>query len=626
MIRLGKLTAVAAVVALFAAPAVAQAPSRDARVSLRVEGRRLEEVVQFLRERSGANLVIVPNQDGGEDFAATPITLDLADVPWRQVLELAAESAGGIVEERTAGVLAVTKPKQVSFSFTDAQLTEVIDTIAKLADANIVVAPEVSGTLSLRLTAVPWRDALDVAVKTLGFVVVEDKRGILRVVDPSTLQAQMETKHYQLRYMRPSGAFVPVINSEFLDGEYTTPSGNIETDFPIIEALRRALSEGGELNYVRENNTLIVRDTAQVHDQLKDMLARLDVEPAQVFIDVKFVSTSNSDLFDLGVDYGDFGPRISASGGAIPITFPFDYGAGGFEDSLIANDLGAGPFNNGLSPELNGLGATVVPDTVFGALSFTGINATLRMLQRDTKSEVVQAPKLVALDGRPATIFVGETIRYAEARTEQGQAGGLNLSVQEADGSPVEVGFQMLVRPEIIPGTNTLTLEVIPKETSLSGTGDSTLAPPGFDVFQVGAAGAAGSIALPRVRSSTIITSMMLESGQTAVIGGLSTDTELETVSRVPFISAVPLIGELFKHRETTIDRRSLMVFITPTILRSGADSDRMLQRELDRRREEYGNKLDEILYGPTAAEASVEQAPVSGGADVELTTFVGGN
>ncbi|MHC4376538.1 MAG: type II secretion system protein GspD, partial [Planctomycetota bacterium] len=189
----------------------------------------------------------------------------------------------------------------------------------------------------------------------------------------------------------------------------------------------------------------------------------------------------------------------------------------------------------------------------------------------------------------------------------------------------VEVGFQLMVRPEIIPGTNRMTLEVIPKETSLSGTGDSTLAPPGFDVFQVGAAGAAGSIALPRVRSSTIVTSMMLESGQTAVIGGLSTDTELRTESRVPFISAVPLLGELFKHRENTVERRSLMVFITPTILRSAGDSDRILQAELERRADEYGQKLEEILYGPETEGTDLEAAPTSGGEDVELTTFVGG-
>ena len=85
-----------------------------------------------------------------------------------------------------------------------------IDLIAKLGGANIVVAPEVAGTLSLRLTDVPWRDALDVAVKTLGYVVVEENRGILRVVDPVTLQAQMTTKSYQLRYLRPREPLPPV--------------------------------------------------------------------------------------------------------------------------------------------------------------------------------------------------------------------------------------------------------------------------------------------------------------------------------------------------------------------------------------------------------------------------------
>ena len=80
------------------------------------------------------------------------------------------------------------------------------------------------------------------------------------------------------------------------------------------------------------------------------------------------------------------------------------------------------------------------------------------MLQRDTNSEVIQAPKIIALDGIEATIFVGETIRYAEAKTEQGQAGGLSLALTEAQSSPVDTGFQLLIVPHVVPGTNTLLL------------------------------------------------------------------------------------------------------------------------------------------------------------------------
>ena len=591
---------------VFAAPLEAQVPIPDARVSLRVDNRSLSEVVQYLREQSGYNLVVV---EGGD----TPISIDLTDVDWFEALELAAEMAGCVVSERTAGVLVVDRPPRVDFAFDNADVRQVIDTIAKLSGANIVVAPEVAGTLSLRLTDVPWRDALDVAVKTLGYVVVEEDRGILRIVDPLSLQAQLETKSYQLRYVRPPGNYVPIIESEFLmrttqvqqqQGGGGGGGGQMNWDrlFPVIGALKKALSPGGDLDYILEQNVIIVRDTAQVHASIAEMLDRLDVEPAQVFVDVKFVSTTNSDVFSLGVDYGDTGPSVSLSGGQIPVTLPFNLGSGGFDDEIIAPPTGTGPFAN--ADGSGNAGATVIPDTVFGALSFTQFAATLRMLQRDSFTEVVQAPKILALDGREATIFVGETIRYAEAKSEQGQAGGLQLSVSEAGSSPVEVGFQLLVVPHVIPGTNKLTMDVIPKETSLSGSGDSSIAPPGFDVFTVGASGLEGSIALPRKRSSTIVTSMLLESGQTAVIGGLSTETEIERTTEVPYISKVPILGWLFRFNDESLDKRNLMVFITPTVVRSTAETQRLVRRELDDRREEYGKRLEKILYGDAGAPA----------------------
>ena len=600
----------------------AQVPVPDARVDLRVEGRSLAEVVQYLREQSGTNIVVV---DGGE----TTVSLDLTDVYWREALDVAAEIAGCVVEERTGGVLAITRPPRVDFAFDNAELTQVIDTIAKLSGANIVIAPEVAGTLTLRLTNVPWRDALDVAVKTLGYTVVVEDRGILRIVDPLSLQAQMDTRSYQLRYVRPPVRFAPVIESEFIAGELKPATGDVNKDFPVIEALKKALSPGGELDYIASQNVFIVRDTAQVHAQIKDMLDRLDVEPAQVFVDIKFVSTNNNDLHSLGVDYGDLGPQATYGGGQIPITFPFNLGSGGFEDLIIASPNGEGPFANGVTGVPGGnLAIPLAAETIFGALSFTQWAGTLRLLQSDVSTEVVQAPKLIALDGVPSTIFVGETIRYAEAKSEQGQAGGLQLSVQEASSSPVEVGFQLLVIPHVVPGTNKLTMEVIPKETSLSGTGDPSVAPPGFDVFTVGASGLEGSIALPRKRSSTIVTSMMLDSGQTAVIGGLTTETEIHRETRVPYLHKIPVIGWFFEHEERSVDKRNLMVFVTPTIVRSSSENQRILDRELQRRRKEYKRILKDLVGTAEAADAGGERAiqvssPEEAQDDYQWTTFV---
>jgi type IV pilus assembly protein PilQ len=590
-----------------------QPPSLEARVNLNVADRTLEDVVTDLRNRSGANIVIIDTE--AKAISKETISIELVEVPWRDALDLVAEKVGAIVELRTAGVLAITLPQRVTFEFPNSDIRQVIDTIAKYGSANIVMAPEVTGTISVRFNGVPWREALDVVAKTLNFTVVEEGHGVLRVVDPIKLQDQQVTRTYQFRYLRPKSLYKPILKSNFVEtpqqqqqqqGQGQT-TADVAKTFTVLQSLSKALTPNlGVLDYVDSQNAIVVRDTVQVHDAIKELLTRLDVEPLQVFCDVKFVTTTNLDVLNLGVDYGDAGPQVSLSGGAIPTTFPFNEGSGGWEDWLIASPSGEGPF---VDPALNG-GDTFVPDTIFGALSFTQVQATLRLLQRDTKAEVIQAPKIFAIDGSEATIFVGETIRYAEAKTEQGQSGGLQLSVTEASGSPVEVGFQLLIKPNVVPGTQKIRMEVIPKETSLSGTGQSTIAPAGFDVFIVGASGLEGAIALPRTRSSTIVSTMMVDSGKTVMIGGLTTDSDTQTKTKVPILGDIPLIGDLlFKHRVKNRDRRSLLVFLTPSIVHSSEDTDFLLRQELMRRRTKLKDEINQMI---SAAEASAPADPAA--------------
>ena len=575
------------------APALAQVPSLDARLRLNVVDEPLSEVVRTLRRYSGANIIVL---EGGD----VRITLELDDVHWRDALDYATRLARCSVDERPSGVIEIAQPPFLSdYNFKDAPLRDVIENIARVSGANVIISPEVQGIVTMRLSDVPWRDALEVLCTTLGYLVVEERGGILRVTDPTSLEKQLVTRSYQLRYLRPRGNYVPVIKSEFVDGKATPPT-NTADDFTVLKALKKALSPRGMLDFIDSQNVIILRDTVQVQDVVQEILRRLDVEPVQVYVDVKFVSTTEGALLNLGVDFGDAGPSASLSGGQIPITFPFDLSnQGGFEDGMIVNTNGGGPW----ADESKNVGNTLFPDTIFGALNFTQFQATLRLLQSDSSTEVIQAPKIVTLDGRAATIFVGETIRYAEAKTEQGQAGGLSLSVTEASNSPVEVGFQLLIRPHVVPGTQRIELEVIPKETSLSGTGSSALAPPGFDVFTLGASGLEGSIALPRTRSSTLVTNMMLDSGQTAVIGGLTTDVDSTSESRVPFLSSIPFLGRLFRHETETTTRRSLMIFITPTIIHGREDAARILEHEIKRRNRRLREELDMLMEGTLAKE-----------------------
>jgi type II secretory pathway component HofQ len=172
---------------LFLVPASAQIS--DAHVSLSVEDRALTDIVQHLREKSGHNIVVV---EGGEAL----VSLELTNVPWRDALDLAAEQVGCVVEERAAGILAVVNPPKVSFVFQDTSVREIIDLIASVSGANIISGDSIEGSLSLHLTNVPWRDALDVVVKTQGYSIVEERRGILRVVDPASQKAAFHAQLY----------------------------------------------------------------------------------------------------------------------------------------------------------------------------------------------------------------------------------------------------------------------------------------------------------------------------------------------------------------------------------------------------------------------------------------------
>jgi type IV pilus assembly protein PilQ len=567
----------------------AAAGDRASRLTLRLKDRDLRDVVASIRKKASVNIIMEPG------IEAT-VSIDLADVHWRQALELVAEQAECVVTELEGGVLKVEKPPRCTFAFENADIGMVIDTIAKISGANIATAPEVKGQISLRLKNIPWRDTLDAAVKTLGFAVVED-RGILRVVPPSKIQQDLVFEAIPLRYVRPSSQYVPFLQSEYVQNRQANMQmqqrGQVE--FTLLESLQRMITpELGSLDYDNVQNVLLIKDTRPVVDEIKRIVSQIDIEPAQIYLDVRFVTTTNEDVLDIGISPGGNGYTARLGLGQIPTKLPFDLGAGGWDDNLIANDGGTGPF---VDPLGNQSADVTIPNVIYGALDFTQVTATLRLLKKDARSEITQAPKIVALDHQPATIFVGEAVRYAQSRVEQGQAGGLLLALEEGDDSPVNVGFQLLATPHVVPGTDKVILEVIPQRTALTGTGSaSAVSPAGFDVFSIGSGGQEGTIALPRVGSSTIATKLLLRSGQTAVLGGLVSETQTETEIKLPLLGDIPVIGYLFKNRQTQDVKSNLIVFITPNLIRSAEDTKRQFEEALRERMQDFGREKDAVF------------------------------
>jgi type IV pilus assembly protein PilQ len=584
-----------AVICALAGPATGQQSPRweqyfeeeGGTITLDVRDRSLLDVVNFIRDKTSVNIIV------SAEAEQTKVTLSVRDLHWFAVLKLASEKAECIVVAEGKNLVKVEKPPQVTFEFDDADIRKVISMIAAYSGANIVVGQEVQGTVTVRLNRVPWRSALDTVVKTLGFVVVEDDRSILRVTDPGRLIEQLETRVFTFRFVRPPPMYVAKITTEVSDGSLKAPSDDIEKEFRLLAAFRNAVKPEGDLEYIRSTNSVVATGTAPKLDKLEELIAQVDTEPVMVGVDIHFAVTKNTDFLDVGIDPGEKGFRSSIDFGSMQHRLPFNLGEGGWEDRIsVEGELkpGGDVNSNGPLPVAAGTGFT------FGKLDFTGAQFTLRLLKRDVSTRIVQAPKILTLDNQAATLFVGETIRYAQTTAESNQQGGLQFSIQEASESPAKEGFQLFVIPHVIPGTNKVMMTVIPQQESLTGTSTEQ---PGFNIFRGGTGANEVQIALPQTASSTVVTHMLLESGETAVLGGLLTDVDSKTVNRIPLLSDIPILGYLFKNEQTSKTKDHLIIMVTPQIMQGAAERRAALSEELRLRHEQIQDE-----WGKIAADA----------------------
>ena len=544
--------------AAFAAPAAAQSKPTEAnmaqldigdgRVSFDLRARTLTDVVEFIRTKTRVNIIL------SNDASQATVTIKVTAINWLVALDLVAEKAECILERVSPVLIKVTRPERVTFSFENEDVKKVVSVIATYSGANIVVSPDVKGLVTVNLKNIPWRDALEQIVKTLGFVVVSEDRGILRVIPLGDLQRQLETRVIRLKYIRPPSPYRAYLNTEYAKETIKAPD-SLKADFPILEALKAAVdTEGGTILYDRVTNSLVARGTKPALDNLLNLIGQLDVEPSQIFFDVKLITTQNQDLLDVGIDPGQDGWTIAMSLSAAPTRLPF--GVWSDLDRAVPGD----PVDPAQSPPVA---------TTFGTLDFTGVSMALRLFDEDRTTQIVQAPKLVALDNQEATIFVGETVRYAQTSASSNQSGGLTFSIAEAPASPVQQGFQLLVIPHVIPNTDKIMVTVIPEAEQLVGS-STTL--PGFDEFRSGEGVNAVSILLPRVSASTIVTHLIVRSGETAVLGGLLTRTEADVERGIPGLKQIPILKWLFTVKESQKTMQNLIVFMTPRIIQSSED------------------------------------------------------
>jgi len=552
----GKIGLAGAMVVLAVSLSTAAA-AEETTISVDFKDASIGQVADFVSVEAGVNIVVEKGVSGAVD-------LRLNDVPWLEALNIAAKQVGCTVEKGDDNIYYITTPH---FSFTTkaegVSLKQVISLLAQQSGQNIVVAPDVDAVVHFSLRDVPWQVALETIVKTAGpFAVVRDESSVYRVVKSDALAEQKETRVFKLKYIQPPSEYKPKITSEFAEkrsGDTSTGSRDLAEDFTLFKALNEVVADRGSVEFDFDSNAFIVTATRPILEEVAEIVRLVDIRPDQVFVDVKFVTTAHTDLLNAGVNFPN-GLQISGSGGSVIHRLPFNLYKGGFEDSLSIT--GDSPTQADIDNFLDGESAYT-----FGVLDFSNVAPILEFLANDSESEIVQAPQLTVVDNKSATVFVGEQIHFAEEFSSSAQSGGVVRGIREATkNSPVKIGTQLLVMPHIVPETDKIVLSVIPTSEQL--TGDSSPSVPGFERFQV----ADSFIDLPRMSSRTIVTTLILKDGQTAVLGGLINQSRTLNGNKLPFLGDVPILGWLFRNKQINNDINNLYIFISVRIIRDDAD------------------------------------------------------
>ncbi|MCI0341350.1 MAG: hypothetical protein L0216_09420 [Planctomycetales bacterium] len=592
----------AAAVFAFAPAAGAQAPSGSEdralmgpkdKLSIDVKDKPLPDVVSYVRQETGKNILLGKNAEGKrlEDvWPPITVTVRFDDVPWEQALDIIAEAAGCLVEKKGA-IWEVYQPPVVTIEMEKADLRDVVQAIAAVSGANVVVGSDVPKDLpvSVRLRNIPWFKALEAVVKAVEMTLVKEPDADIWIIrDPEKLKKQLETRVFRLKYIRPEEEYGAQLTK---NPKVSAPLQKVVTtterlkNFTLKAAVEKGLTmdSGGKpiggVDYDIVSNAFVISDVPTKLDEIQKIIDALDVEPAQFQIDVKFVQTTRTDFMDVGVNWGQGDRGVSASGnmGSMRHRLPFDLGRGGFDDQIgLSTDSSGTAFARGPTTADVGTG-----NYTFGILDFSGVQATMNFLKRDGLVEVTQRPSITVTDNFVATIFVGETVRFAETKATAGQQGGLEFTLQEAPNSPVSTGFQLLVIPHQIPGTRRVLVTLVPTLDALSSkaVGPRT----GFDTFTSGN----NTIDLPRVTSSTIVTRMLLEDGETAVLGGLIDEQETETIRKIPLLGDIPILGYLFKSVTTNRAKSNIVIFVTVRVVRSQKEAREALEAQLRSRQRE---------------------------------------
>lgn len=405
----------------------------------------------------------------------------------------------------------------ISVDFKDADIRQVLRIISLKSGVDIVAGSTVEGLVTIKLTNVPWEQALDIILRTYGFT-YEKKGNIVRVMTVEALEQEaLSTEVFSLDYAKAK---------------------------EVPDVLKEMLSDRGKVKFDERTNTVIVTDIPANLFQIKKVIERLDQRTPQVSIETKVVETKLDKSEKLGIEWNQ-DLTLGQTMPTIQSTFPFTPGAS-------FGTLGAvlGFERAGQRP-----GSTFA----LGTLTSSDLSATLNFLQSRTDTHIVSNPNISVLNNHEAKIHIGEEFPIPNYTIDP-TTGRTTISGYTAK----RIGTVLTVTPHVNPSGEIVTdlkPEVITGAESVSySTGQNS------------------AIELPRFTVQNAETQVRIRSGETIAIGGLVKSTQVVGVSKVPFFGDLPLVGVLFRNTNrfqgtgsTDPVRQDLIIFLTVKLVQESA-------------------------------------------------------
>ncbi|TCD18729.1 type IV pilus secretin PilQ [Pseudomonas sp. IC_126] len=435
--------------------------------------------------------------------------------------------------------------EKLSLNFQDIDVRSVLQLIADFTDLNLVASDTVQGNITLRLQNVPWDQALDLVLKTKGL----DKRQVGNVLLVAPADEIAARERQELESQRQIAELAP-LRREVVQVNYAKAS-DIARLFQSVTDTDGASGDRGSISVDDRTNNIIAYQTQERLDELRRIVAQLDIPVRQVMIEARIVEANVDYDKSLGVRWGGnlwAGDKWNAWGknGQLGVADdPNASGKPGDEGYIPSQQVGRFPGIREvpLNTPFVDLGAVGATSGI--GLGFVTNNAILDLqlsaMEKTGNGEVVSQPKVVTADKETAKILKGSEVPYQEASS----SGATSTSFKEA-------ALSLEVTPQITPD-NRIIMEV-----------KVTKDEPDFSQ-------AASTGGIPAIRKNEVNAKVLVTDGETIVIGGVFSNTQSKSVDKVPFLGDLPFVGRIFR-RDLIQDRKSeLLVFITPRIMNNQA-------------------------------------------------------